>query len=117
MLHCLKGDLNEVEFLSTASSLGAVPTLIFLLCIVGAFLIWTIRMMSVISRSVKKLEDDTKAKDKEQDDRIAHLQQHYVTKEDMFQQFGGWRAEINKVSDQILHLTELIARGRSDHGA
>lgn len=98
-----------MDFLNIASELGTIPTLIFLLCLVATFIAWVIKMMAGISKSIKELESAQKAKDKEQDDKIAHLQQHYVSKEDMFQQFGGWRTEIGNLSGQILHLTELIA--------
>lgn len=102
-----------MDFLNTASSLGTVPTLIFLLCLVGAFLYWVIKTMAGISKSMKDIKEKQEKKDKEQDDKIAHLQQHYVSKEDMFQQFGGWRTEISNLSAQILHLTELMA-GRKE---
>lgn len=100
------------EAITYAKQFGDVPVLIIVLLVTIALLLWIIRQMVILSKSIKELECKMNAKTADQDEKISHLQQHYVTKEDMFQQFGGWRTEINKVSDQILHLTELIAKER-----
>lgn len=111
------------EAVSYAKNFGDIPVLIIVLFIFIALLIWLIKQMASISKTVKDLENKVDAKNAEQDKQIAFLQQHYVTKEDMFQQFGGWRTEIAKISDQvtkmsdifsgqILHLTELITKER-----
>lgn len=109
------------EAVSYAKSFGDIPVLIIVLFVFIALLIWLIKQMSSISKAVKDLENKVDAKNAEQDDKIIYLQQHYVTKEDMFQQFGGWRTEIAKIGDQvtklsenvnrqILHLTEMITK-------
>ena len=109
------------EAVSYAKSFGDIPVLIIVLLIFIALLIWLIKQMTSISKTVKDLENKVDSKNAEQDDKIGYLQQHYVTKEDMFQQFGGWRTEIQKIADkltrlsdntsnQILHLTELITK-------
>lgn len=111
------------EAVSYAKSFGDVPVLIVVLLIFIALLIWLIKQMASISKEVKDLKTNVDLKNGEQDEKIIYLQQHYVTKEDMFQQFGGWRTEIGKISDgltklsqnvnsQILHLTELITKER-----
>lgn len=111
------------EAVSYAKSFGDIPVLIIVLFVFITLLIWLIKQMSSISKAVKDLENKVDAKNAEQDDKIIYLQQHYVTKEDMFQQFGGWRTEIAKIGDQvtklsenvngqILHLTELITKER-----
>ena len=111
------------EAVSYAKSFGDIPVLIIVLLIFIALLIWLIKQMSSISKTVKDLENKVDSKNSEQDERIMFLQQHYVTKEDMFQQFGGWRTELGKIGDQvtklsenvngqILHLTELITKER-----
>lgn len=109
------------EAISYAKSLGDIPLLIVVLLLVLAFLVWAIAMLNSLNKAIKavsaacdakikELQEREDEKNKEQDDKLAFLQQHYVTKEDMYQQFGGWRTEIGKVSDQILHLTELVTR-------
>ena len=126
---CMEPGIREVlmgaasEAVSYAKNFGDVPVLIIVLFIFIALLIWLIKQMASISKTVKDLENKVDGKNAEQDKQIAFLQQHYVTKEDMFQQFGGWRTEIAKISDQvtkmsdifsgqILHLTELITKER-----
>ena len=109
------------EAVSYARSFGDIPVLIIVLFVFIALLGWLIKQMSSISKAVKDLENKVDAENAERDDKIIYLQQHYVTKEDMFQQFGGWRTEIGKISDQvtklsdnvnrqILHLTEMITK-------
>ena len=61
------------------------------------------------AQNLEKHIDEQKEIDKEQEDKINFLSQHYVTKEEMFQQVGGWRAELTAVNQNILHLTELIS--------
>lgn len=110
-----------MEFSGFIRDLGPVPVAIFLLCICGAAFFWLNHQMSDVSRSIAAMRDEQKRKDKEQDDKIDQIINHYVQKEDMFRQFGGWRTEINKVSEQqqrmsdtltsqILHLTELLVK-------
>ena len=111
------------EAVSYAKSFGDIPVLIIVLLIFVALLIWLIKQMANVSKAVKDLETKVDTKNADQDEKIIYLQQHYVTKEDMFQQFGGWRTELGKIGDgltklsqnvnsQILHLTELITKGR-----
>lgn len=99
-----------MDFLSLANSLGPVAVIILLLIIVIMLLQ---KYKEISENNALKLEkhiDEQKEVDKEQDEKINFLSQHYVTKEEMFQQVGGWRAELTAVNQNILHLTELISK-------
>jgi predicted Holliday junction resolvase-like endonuclease len=99
-----------MEFLSIVNSLGPTALIILLLVIV----IMQLKQYREDVRSVKgwvaTQQEEQKKRDQEQDDRIAYLQQHTVSKEDMYQQFGGWRTELATVNQNILHLTELVTK-------
>lgn len=105
-----------MEFLSLVNSLGPTALIILLLVIV----IMQMRQYrddvrgtkEWVSRQLEKQEE----RDKEQDEKISYLEKHTVTKEDLYQQFGGWRSEINEVKQSILHLTELISKGCKHDG-
>jgi hypothetical protein len=99
-----------MDFLSIANSLGPVAVIILLLIIVMMLLQ---KYKEISENNALKLEkhiDEQKEVDKEQDEKINFLSQHYVTKEEMFQQVGGWRAELAAVNQNLLHLTELISK-------
>ncbi|MDD7202423.1 MAG: hypothetical protein SPF89_11170 [Sphaerochaetaceae bacterium] len=103
-----------MEFLSLVNNLGPTALIILLLVIV----IMSIRQYRDDVRSTKSWFasqiEEQKKRDKEQDDKILFLQQHTVSKEDMYQQFGGWRTELANVNQNILHLTELVNKQRKD---
>lgn len=100
-----------MEFLGIASQLGPMALIILLLIVI----IMLLKQYREDAKELKALVSSTKNEQKEvdaaQNEKIAYLQQHSVSKEDMFQQFGGWRTELNNVNQNILHLTELIAKG------
>lgn len=99
-----------MEFLSIVNSLGPVSVIILLLVIVIMLLQ---KYKELCEQEAKRLEKhifEQKEIDKEQDDKINYLQQHHVSKEEMFQQTGAWRAELTAVNQNILHLTELLSQ-------
>ncbi|MGD1818908.1 MAG: hypothetical protein ACPKOI_03375 [Pleomorphochaeta sp.] len=98
-----------MDFLSIANSLGPITVIILLLIIVIMLLQKYKEISEKNAQNLEKHIDEQKEIDKEQEDKINFLSQHYVTKEEMFQQVGGWRAELTAVNQNILHLTELIS--------
>lgn len=109
------------EAIDYAKSLGDIPLLIVLFFITLGILAWVLVQLASLYKAIREIRKSMDQKNAEQDDKIAFLQQYYVTKEDMFQQFGGWRTEIGKISNQvdkmsenvnkqILHLTELVTK-------
>lgn len=100
-----------MDFLGIASQLGPVALIILLLIVIIMLLKQYREDAKELKAIVSKMKDEQKAVDTAQNEKIAYLQQHSVPKEDMFQQFGGWRTELNNVNQNILHLTELIAKG------
>ncbi|WP_319758145.1 hypothetical protein [uncultured Sphaerochaeta sp.] len=99
-----------MEFLGIASQLGPVALIILLLIVIIMLLKQYREDAKELKAMVSSMKDEQKAVDTAQNEKIAYLQQHSVSKEDMFQQFGGWRTELNNVNQNILHLTELIAK-------
>lgn len=100
-----------MEFLGLVNSLGPVSVIILLLIVVIMLLQKYREEVKGQGNKLSKHIDEQKELEKEQEEKIAYLSQHYVTKEDMYQQFGGWKAELTTVNQNILHLTELISKG------
>ncbi len=70
--------------------------------------------IKALSDLIHSVSDAQKEVDRRQDEQIQYLQLHYVPKEDMFTQFGGWRTEIGEVRKSINHLTELVGTIKGD---
>lgn len=70
-----------------------------------------IKTLNILIQSTNEAQKDA---DRRQDEQIQYLQLHYVPKEDMFTQFGGWRTEIGEVRKSINHLTELVGTIKGD---
>lgn len=103
-----------MEFLSIVNSLGPTAVIILLIVLVLMQMKNQSKEMGGIARRIDGMAEKQAEKDKEQDEKLGYLQQHYVTKEDLFQQFGGWRTELGNVNKQLLHITELVAKGSKD---
>jgi hypothetical protein len=103
-----------MEFLSIINSLGPTAVIVLLIVLVLMQMKNQSKEMSGIAKRIDATASKQEEKDKEQDEKIAFLQQHYVTKEDLFQQFGGWRTELGNVNKQLLHITELVAKGSKE---
>jgi hypothetical protein len=105
-----------MDFLSLVNTLGPTALIILLLVIV----IMQIKQYREDTQEGRKalnvLKEEQKKKDAEQDEKILYLQQHTVSKEDLYQQFGGWRAELATVNQNILHLTELVSKAGKKEG-
>ena len=99
-----------MEFLGIASELGPVALIVLLLIVIVMLLRQYRDEVKEQKIWMKAHVDEQKKIDTTQDEKIAYLQTHGVSKEDMFQQFGGWRTELNNMNQNILHLTELIAK-------
>lgn len=87
-----------MEFSGFIRDLGPVPVAIFLLCICGAAFFWLNHQMSGVSRSIAAMRDEQKKKDKEQDDKIDQIINHYVQKEDMISARRSRRRRVSRGS-------------------
>ncbi|WP_320130265.1 hypothetical protein [uncultured Sphaerochaeta sp.] len=102
-----------MDFLGIVNDLGPTALVILLLIVIVMLLRQYRDEVKEQKLQLKKHIDEQKETDGTQDEKIAYLQTHGVSKEDMFQQFGGWRTELNNMNQNILHLTELIAKKES----
>lgn len=99
----------NMEFLSIANSIGPTALIILLQVIVITQMRLYREEVKAIRVSVQRLGEEQRRVEEELTEKIVFVQTRYVTKEDMFSQFGGWRTEINEVNRNILHLTEMVA--------
>ena len=93
--------------ITTAKSLGEIPTLIVLLVLVLAFLAWAIRQLVCIDKALKESKTDQKKIDKDQDDKIQNLQQNCLKREEFYMELGGWRTELKDMEARLTKNSEM----------
>lgn len=95
-----------MEFIPIIKEFGVAAVLVFLVCLGFIWLKQIASSLSSVSANLAKIKEEQAKKDKEQDEQIQYIKDNYAKKDDLYKEFGGWRAEITNLSNQINSSTQ-----------